>query len=63
MDEMLKIEVNPNDANIILGGLLELPGKVALDTYMRVRQQLEMQMAQRQQASAPAPVIDASKAN
>jgi hypothetical protein len=62
MDEMLKIEVNPNDANIILGGLLELPGKVALDTYMRVRQQLEMQMAQRQQAAQP-PVIDQSKAN
>jgi len=63
MDEMLKIEVNPNDANIILGGLLELPGKVALDTYMRVRQQLEMQVSQRQQEAAQPPVIDQSKAN
>jgi len=62
MDEMLKIEVNANDANIILGGLLELPGKLALDTYMRVRQQLEGQMAKRQQ-SPTGPVIDAAKAN
>lgn len=39
----MKIEVTPQQAQIILAGLAELPIKVAADTYQVIWQQVEAQ--------------------
>jgi hypothetical protein len=54
---MSKFTINDldiNEVNTLIGGLLELPGKVGINLYMKVRQQVEDQ-ARAQQAAEGAP--------
>lgn len=54
---MSKFTINDldiNEVNTLIGGLLELPGKVGINLYMKVRQQVEDQ-ARAQQVAGGAP--------
>lgn len=50
-DKTITLTLTPQDVNIILAGLLELPAKVSLDVIGRVKQQGDAQM----QAKEPEP--------
>ena len=49
-DKTLTLTLTPQDVNIILAGLLELPAKVSLDVIGRVKQQGDAQMQEPQPA-------------
>ena len=47
-DKTITLTLTPQDVNIILAGLLELPAKVSLDVIGRVKQQGDEQMKEPQ---------------
>lgn len=47
-EKTITLTLTPQDVNIILAGLLELPAKVSLDVIGRVKQQGDEQMKEPQ---------------
>lgn len=47
-DKTITLTLTPQDVNIILAGLLELPAKVSLEVIGRVKQQGDKQMKETQ---------------
>lgn len=47
-DKTITLTLTPQDVNIILAGLLELPAKVSLEVIGRVKQQGDAQMQEQE---------------
>jgi hypothetical protein len=53
---MQKFNINDldiNEVNIIIAGLMELPGKTVLDLYFKIKDQIDNQIPQQDQQNAP----------
>lgn len=55
MDRKYNIEITPRAAQIIWAALLELPGKIAFDTMMEIKPQLESQETPLPTITPPTP--------
>ena len=44
MDQIVNIELTAGQVNVILAGLAELPLKVSMETFVKVKEQAESQL-------------------